>query len=102
MKMFKFIDADPLYSIYEMQKAAISPLNTVALAMQRLTGNPLNPLSYTDYGKTASAAFQVLERVTHTYNKPEFGIHEATVKGHIYPVREKIIKRKTFCHLIHF
>jgi len=92
----------PLYNLHEMQYAAITPINLMASASKTLHSHPLSPLSYTGYSRHMAAASELVERVTHRYGKPEFGITHTMINGKRVDVHEDIIDKKPFCNLIHF
>lgn len=92
----------PLYSLHEMQYAAIGPLNLMANASKALYRHPLSPLSYTGYGRSVAAAAEVIERVTHRYGKPDFGIVTTVVNGKHVDIQEEIVETRPFCRLLHF
>ena len=100
--MIHIRENSPLYSLHEMQYAAISPLNFFASASKTFHRHPLSPLSYTDYGRHMAAAAELVERVTHRYGKPDFGITHTKVNGKQVDIIEEIIDQKPFCNLIHF
>jgi poly(3-hydroxybutyrate) depolymerase len=91
-----------LYNFHEMHYAAIAPLNLWAGASKALHRHPLSPLSYTGYGRHMAAASELVERATHRYRKPEFGITHTKVAGKDVEVTETVVARKPFCRLIHF
>ncbi|HXW21945.1 MAG TPA: polyhydroxyalkanoate depolymerase, partial [Rhodomicrobium sp.] len=70
-----------LYHLYELSHAAISPARAAANSTRLLLRNPFNPLSYTNLGRNAAAAAELLERTTRRYKKPTFNIKATTVKG---------------------
>jgi len=90
------------YQLYELNHAAMAPFRATADAMRLAYRNPLNPLSHTVVGRTLAAGFEVFERVTRRYGKPEFGLPFTTIDGKAVAVREHIVWRKPFCNLIHF
>lgn len=90
------------YQLYEMNHAVMAPFRATADAMRLAYRNPLNPLSHTVIGRTMAAGFEVFERVTRRYGKPEFGLPTTTVNGQTVAVREEIVWQKPFCNLIHF
>src|SRR5579871_5636772 len=92
----------PLYHLHEMHYAAMAPLNMLAHAGKTLHRHPLSPLTYTGFGRSMAAAAEVLERVTHRYGKPEFGISHMPVDGKQVTIYEEIVSEKPFCRLIHF
>jgi poly(3-hydroxybutyrate) depolymerase len=91
-----------LYHLYEMGQAVISPARAAANSASFLMRNPFNPLSYTNIGRNAAAAAELLERTTRRYRKPSFNLPRTMVKGQQVPVTEEVIWRKPFCDLIHF
>ncbi len=91
-----------LYHLYEMSQAAMSPARAAANSTRYLMRNPFNPLSYTNIGRNAAAAAELLERTTRRYKKPSFNIPSPMVKGQQVPVTEEIVWRKPFCDLIRF
>lgn len=100
--MISYRENSHLYSLHEMQYAAIAPLNLLASAGKALHRHPLSPLAYTGIGRSLAAAAEVLERVTHRYGKPIFGIACTKVDGKTVDIEEEIVASKPFCHLIHF
>jgi poly(3-hydroxybutyrate) depolymerase len=90
------------YQLYEMNHAAMAPFRATADAMRLAYRHPFNPLSHTVVGRTLAAGFEVFERVTRRYGKPEFGLPTTTVNGETVTVSEEIVWQKPFCNLIHF
>ncbi|PZU84193.1 MAG: polyhydroxyalkanoate depolymerase [Shinella sp.] len=90
------------YQLYELNHAAMAPFRASADMMRLAYSSPLNPLSHTVLGRTMAAGFEVFERVTRRYGKPEFGLPTTTVEGHTVDVTEEIVWKKPFCNLIHF
>ncbi|MBC7311426.1 MAG: polyhydroxyalkanoate depolymerase [Rhizobium sp.] len=90
------------YQLYEMNHAAMAPFRATADAMRLAYRHPFNPLSHTVVGRTLAAGFEVFERVTRRYGKPEFGLPTTTVNGQTVTVSEEIVWQKPFCNLIHF
>ena len=64
--------------------------------------NPFNPLSYTNIGRNAAAAAELLERTTRRYKKPTFGIAHTSVRGVPATVTEETVWHRPFCNLIRF
>ena len=91
-----------LYGLHELHHAAIAPINMLASAMATMMRNPFSPLAYTGYGRHAAAAAEVLERVTHRYAKPEFGITHTLVDGKSVKIIEEVVAEKPFCRLLNF
>ena len=92
----------PLYHLYEMNHAFLSPLRAAADATALAFRNPANPLSHTVYGRAMAATAEMFERTTRRYGNPEFGIATVLVGGERVAVREEIVWERPFCQLIHF
>jgi poly(3-hydroxybutyrate) depolymerase len=90
------------YQLYEMNHAVMAPWRATADAMRLAFGNPLNPLSHTVIGRTVAASFEVFERSTRRYGKPQFGLATTMIDGSPVKVTEEITWSKPFCNLIHF
>ena len=78
----------PLYWLYEMGQAALTPARAFADAGRIFYKNPANPFSHTTLGKSAAAAFEVFERATRRYSQPEWGIASTLVGTSPWPVRK--------------
>ena len=92
----------PLYWFYEMSHAALNPSRAWADATRLFFKNPVNPLSFTTYGKSIAAACELFERSTRRYSRPEWRISSTLVGGERVPVMPKIVWQRPFCRLIHF
>jgi poly(3-hydroxybutyrate) depolymerase len=92
----------PLYWFYEMSHAALNPSRAWADATRLFFKNPINPLSFTTYGKSIAAACELYERSTRRYGRPEWRIDSTLVGGERVPVQLKTVWERPFCRLIHF
>jgi poly(3-hydroxybutyrate) depolymerase len=92
----------PLYWMYEMGHAALTPARAFADAGRIFYKNPANPFAHTTMGKTAAAAFEVFERATRRYSQPEWGIDSTLVGGERVPVHVTSVWERPFCRLLHF
>jgi len=92
----------PMYWLYEMSHAALNPSRAWADATRLFFKNPVNPLSYTTYGKSIAAACELFERSTRRYGRPEWRIDSTLVGGERVPVQLKTVWERSFCRLIHF
>jgi poly(3-hydroxybutyrate) depolymerase len=92
----------PLYWLYEMSHAALNPARAAADATRLLFKNPVNPLHFTTFGKSAAAAAELFERTTRRYGRPEWRIDTTLVGGVRVPVQIKTVWERAFCRLIHF
>jgi poly(3-hydroxybutyrate) depolymerase len=91
-----------LYNLHELQYATIQPLRMMVNAGKHLHRNPFNMLSYTGYGRRVAAACEVMERITHRYGKPAFGLTHTLIDGRQVDIQEEVVAEKPFCRLIHF
>lgn len=91
-----------LYAAYEMTHAAVSPLRAATVAARHFFGSAANPFAYTPQVRAMNAAFDMFERGTRRYGKPEWGIHSTKVDGNTVPVVIEESCNKPFCSLVHF
>ena len=78
--------ATPLYWLYETSLAALNPARAWADATRLFFKNPVNPLSFTTYGKSVAAACELFERSTRRYGRPEWQISSTLVGGERVPI----------------
>ena len=91
-----------LYSLKEMSSAGLAPARMMANAAKHMFNNPMNPLSYTGVGRQMAAAGELVERITQSYGKPEFGLKYTNIDGVHVDVWEETVIAKPFCNLKHF
>lgn len=91
-----------LYHLYEMNHAALAPWRAVADVGLSFWRNPANPLSETQLGRSLAASFELFERTTRRYGKPEFGIRDTIVNDDLVAVEETAVLTKPFCKLLNF
>jgi poly(3-hydroxybutyrate) depolymerase len=91
-----------LYSLKEFQNAAMAPSRMMGNAAKLMFSNPMNPLSYTSVGRQVAAAGELVERITQSYPKPQFGIKHTMIDGKFAEVWEDVEIDKPFCKLLHF
>ncbi len=94
--------AAPLYWFYEMSHAALNPSRAWADATRLFFKNPVNPLSFTTFGKSVAAACELFERSTRRYGRPEWRIDSTLVGGERVPVQISTVWERPFCKLMHF
>ena len=90
------------YHIYEMQQAALTPARLVAELTRSVYRHPLNPVSYTQFGRAVAANAELFERMTRKFGKPDFGLSHTDIDGHKIAVKEESVAEKPFCNLLHF
>jgi len=64
--------------------------------------NTSNPVTETAYGRTMAAGFELFERTTRRYGKPEFGITNIEINGEKVAIEEIVAWQRPFCRLLHF
>ncbi|MGI4851552.1 MAG: hypothetical protein ACRYGR_06385 [Janthinobacterium lividum] len=92
-----------LYYMREWGDVANSPLNRASRWGKRYTDQLFTSPFTNSLGTRTSAALEMIERQTHRYTKPSFGIAEVVSEaGNVYQIDEEIVDQKPFCQLIHF
>jgi poly(3-hydroxybutyrate) depolymerase len=92
----------PAYWLYEMGQAALNPARVFADAGLLFFKNPANPLSHTPFGKASAAAFELFERATRRYGKPDWNVHSTLIGAERIPVHMSVVWERPFCRLLHF
>ncbi|HEY8564320.1 MAG TPA: polyhydroxyalkanoate depolymerase [Beijerinckiaceae bacterium] len=90
------------YLWYEAAHAMLTPARAASDATRLLFANPANPLHYTAYGRTVSAACEMFERTTRRYAKPSFNLPTTLVGGERVAVTERVVWERPFCRVISF
>ncbi len=91
-----------LYSLKEMSNASMTPLRMMANATKQMFSNPMSPLAYTGLGRHMAAGAELVERITQSYPKPEFGLTHTVVEGKTVEVWDEVVLEKPFCQLRRF
>lgn len=91
-----------LYHLYELSHATIAPLRLAANYGSTFWQAPGNPLSTSPLARSMVAGFDLFERVTRRYGKPEFGINNITIGNKSHRVCQQTVFEKPFCKLEHF
>lgn len=90
------------YHLYEMQHAMLTPARIGAELTRMAWQHPLNPMAYTQAGRTIAANAELFERITRRFGKPSFGLHKTKIDGKSYDVQEVSVAELPFCTLKHF
>ena len=90
------------YQTYELAHLAMLPARVMSDATRLWFKNPLNPASYTPFGRNMAAWAELFERMTRRYGKPIFGLDHTTIDGVDVPVHEEIVWQRPFCRLLRF
>ncbi|MBU0723632.1 MAG: polyhydroxyalkanoate depolymerase [Alphaproteobacteria bacterium] len=91
-----------IYTIYEMQQAALAPMRILADATQSVFRNPWIPLSYTRFGKSMAAGAEVLDGVIKNRDKPEWRLDSTEIDGKKIAVTQEVALAQPFGDLLHF
>ena len=91
-----------LYQIHEWQRSFLGPLSHFAQASARMLNDHSSPLSQLPGAQRMAAGYELFHRLGKEYEKPAFGIHEASAHGHEIAVVERIALDKPFCQLKRF
>ena len=97
-----YLENSSLYTLHEMQHAAIMPVRYWAKGAREVLQSPFNMWNHTPIGRQFTAGVVLLERMTRRYLKPRFGIEEVEVDGKKAKIVEEIVDEKPFCQLLHF
>ena len=91
-----------LYSLVEMNRAAMAPLGVAAKASRTALRSPLNPLARTDIGRSMAAAADVFEATTRYYGKPDWQLDTTRINSVEVGITPQPVWSDTWCRLIHF
>jgi poly(3-hydroxybutyrate) depolymerase len=91
-----------LYSLVELNRAAMAPMRLAARAGRMALHSPMNPIAQTDYGKALIAFADVFESTTRYYGKPDWNIESVRINSAPVPVTPSIAWRSPWCNLVHF
>lgn len=91
-----------LYSAFEMSHAVLNPWRKVAQSSQRMMSSPFNPMATTLAGRSMTASFDMFERMTRRYKKPEWALPSTVINGKEVSVTPSVAKAWTWMTLTHF
>ncbi|MEL8054803.1 MAG: polyhydroxyalkanoate depolymerase [Pseudomonadota bacterium] len=91
-----------LYTLVEMNRAAMAPMRVAAKGAKAFLEAPMNPMRETTFGRSMLAAGSVFERATRYYGKPEWQIPTTEIKGKTLNVAPTVSWSSPWCNLIHF
>lgn len=91
-----------LYHLYELNHAALAPWRAFVNFGKTCFTHSSNPMTETAYGHTMAAGFEMFERATRRYGKPEFGITSIEIGGKKIAIKEVTAWQRPFCRLQHF
>ncbi|MGK0267155.1 MAG: poly(3-hydroxybutyrate) depolymerase [Maricaulis sp.] len=91
-----------LYSVYELNRLAMTPWRAAANATRHMMQAPWNPMGDTYAGRTMAAAADLFETMTRRYVKPEWNLEPVEINGHKVPVTETVVWSQPWCNMLHF
>ena len=92
-----------LYSLMEAAKLNLMPYREILKNTDKLCHKVFGAeMENSKFLNILDANFEMMERLTRHYSKPEFGIDEIEIKGKKVKIHEDLVKVKSFCHLKHF
>jgi poly(3-hydroxybutyrate) depolymerase len=90
-----------LYELYELQRSLLAPMTALAQLGAAWWGE--GPLSALPGAERVAAWYELLSRLSRTYEKPAFGLGETTLpSGETVAVTERVALERPFCRLVHF
>ncbi|MEM9739522.1 MAG: polyhydroxyalkanoate depolymerase [Pseudomonadota bacterium] len=91
-----------LYTLVELNRAAMAPLRMAAKASRLAAQSPLNPFGKTDYGRALGAMTDVFESATRFYGKPDWQINTTRINSVDVAITPETAWSSPWCKLIHF
>src|SRR5215813_12487177 len=82
-----------LYSLYEAQHLALTPLRFMAEWSRGWFGHPFSPFAHLPISRRLAASSDLFLRVTERYEKPQWNLDGVEIE---------VAQEKPFCRLIHF
>lgn len=91
-----------LYTLVEMNKAAMAPLRLHAKATHAVWTSSANPFHESQFARSISAVSSVFERATRYYGKPEWQIGSTQIDGVEHAVTPVTAWASPWCQLVRF
>jgi poly(3-hydroxybutyrate) depolymerase len=91
-----------MYTLYEMNRAAMQPLRWAAMVQNQFMNGAGAALAETPLGRNAKAAADLMERVTRRYGKPDWYLPTTRVRAIDVPVTPTNVWSSPWCNLVHF
>src|ERR1044072_7205340 len=90
----------PMYWLYEMGHAALTPSRAFADAGRIFFKNPANPFAHTTAGNAAPAGVERCRRTPRRCSQPGWRIDSTMVGGERVPVHISCVWERPFCRLL--
>ena len=91
-----------LYELNAQYMKMVSPWHHVANCTRQIISSDLNPFANTPFYRTASASLELFERLTTSYEEPEWGLDSTVINDQTVAIAEQVVYQKSFCKLLHF
>ena len=91
-----------LYTAYEMQRAWLASLGSMAQSSSEWLLSPSNPMSFIPTSPILARGLEVFAHANAPRGKPDFGLDVTIIDGVSIAVSEEIVARKPFGQLKHF
>ena len=91
-----------IYQLYDFGRALLGPTESMAELGTRLFSEPESWMAHLPGAPRVAAGYEVLHRISKTYEKPEFGLSSVSAHGKKVAVLEETTVAETFCLLKHF
>jgi poly(3-hydroxybutyrate) depolymerase len=91
-----------LYPTIELLKSVNAPYRFMVNGFHTLEDSKLNIAKGSVVNNLLIASFEILERITRTYPKLDYGIKSCTIDNKTHTILPQSILTKSFCNLIHF
>ncbi len=91
-----------LYELNAQYMKMVGPWHHMANCTRQIISSDLNPFANTAFYRTASASLELFERLTTSYEEPEWGLDSTTINDQTVAIAEQVVFQKPFCKLLHF
>ncbi|AIL64658.1 Poly-beta-hydroxyalkanoate depolymerase [Rickettsiales bacterium Ac37b] len=88
------------YNYIEACRLSLIPFREALELGERWSQNPF--IYDNKIGRFYAASYELADRLTMLYPKPEFGINLTTIDGRDVAVKQSVVFKKKFCNLLHF
>jgi len=91
-----------LYNLHDARQRALAPVRQMAEATRAAFASPLNPWSFTPFGRAMAAGSDVVENMLRKREKPAWQLDHVKDGSRTLPLRVETVVQRPFCNLIRF
>lgn len=91
-----------MYLMQNLVSDAILQMRQQSRLTKAIINHPLNSFGATATGKSMASWLTVFENLCGGHAKPEWGISEVDVDGHIVKVTDEVVLHRAYCNIVHF